>query len=117
MPDSQKDFECQSLMKSDNLVVLKPEDTIEHAIKEMMKLRIRCLPVVNQDGKFLGDLTRERIISLLLPHSATSQWLDGKTHFMRESLEDLTTRFKKKLINLSKNIWIKRLILSRQNLL
>ncbi len=52
-------------------VVLHPEDTVSKAFKLMRSEGMRFLPVVDQEGKYLGVFTSPTLIKLLLPRAVT----------------------------------------------
>lgn len=61
----------------ENPITLHPEDSVEHGMKMLKKHGIRTIPVVNDDGVFLGMFSSQEIIEHLVP-------LAG---FLGESLE------------------------------
>ncbi|MCK5876402.1 MAG: CBS domain-containing protein [Candidatus Marithrix sp.] len=51
-------------LMSSELYTLKPTDTIQHARELMLEKRIRHIPIVEEDGKFVGLLTKQDILAI-----------------------------------------------------
>ncbi|OEF99930.1 hypothetical protein BHF71_07425 [Vulcanibacillus modesticaldus] len=47
-----------------NLVTLKKDDTIGHAISVMKKNQLKSIPVIDDDGKFVGILSKEGLFEI-----------------------------------------------------
>lgn len=62
-------LEAGQLM-SKNLVSIKPEDTIEQAATLMVEKKISRLPVLDQNGKLVGIVSRRDIMSSLYDSKA-----------------------------------------------
>ncbi len=63
---------CRDVMISSDLqAVLRPTDTVSTAFQLMRKKGVRFLPVVDNDGKYLGVFTSPTLIKLLLPRALT----------------------------------------------
>lgn len=86
-----------SLFMDPNPATLHPSDTIRTAIEKIMRVRYRSIPVVDEDGLFLGVVTVNCMLYLILPKIATIQ---NKRHrlesmpFVTATLEDLRLRLK-----------------------
>ncbi len=75
-------------------VVLLDTDTIGTAADQIMSHRYRSLPVVDEDGRFLGILGVGCMLRLVLPKAATiNKGLSG-LRYLSSSLEDLRERLK-----------------------
>ena len=72
---------AESIMTS-RLQTVLPSDTVAHALRLMHKNQIRNLPVVDEQGNFVGLFGVRRLKRILLPKAATD--LD------RFSLSDLS---------------------------
>ncbi|MDJ0873483.1 MAG: CBS domain-containing protein [Gammaproteobacteria bacterium] len=73
-------------------VVLRDTDTIGTAAEQIMSHRFRSLPVVDQEGRFLGILGVSCMLRLVLPKAATlKKGLTGLP-YLSNSLEDLRER-------------------------
>jgi acetoin utilization protein AcuB len=49
-----------------SLYVLKPENTLADAIKDMVQFKIGCIPIVDDSRSPVGIVTRDGILALLL---------------------------------------------------
>lgn len=67
---------CRDVMPKDQ-EVLHPEDTVSKAFKLMRRKGMRFLPVVDENGIYLGVFTSPTLIRLMLPRAMTIQ-LGGK---------------------------------------
>lgn len=61
---------CKDVMGTGQ-VVLHPTDTVSKAFKLMRQKGIRFLPVVEEDGAYVGVFTSPTLIKLLLPRAMT----------------------------------------------
>lgn len=61
---------CRDVML-EQPVLLSPDDTVEKAFKLIRQHGMRYLPVVDDNGKYLGVFTSATLIRLLLPPSMT----------------------------------------------
>ncbi|RRS31296.1 MAG: hypothetical protein OI74_14610 [Gammaproteobacteria bacterium (ex Lamellibrachia satsuma)] len=74
--------------------VLKPTDTISTAVQEIMQHRYRQVPVVTEDGGFLGVFGVNCLLKLVLPKAAVMEKGLTSLSFVYESLGDLHQRLK-----------------------
>lgn len=75
-----------------NPVTLSPEDNIGVAAKCIMQHRYRNVPVVDDDGRYLGIFGVHCLLQLVLPHAAVmEQGLDSLS-FVHENVDDLRNR-------------------------
>ena len=74
-------------------VVLHPKDHIRTAAEYIMKNRFRRIPVVDDDGRFLGVFGVNCLLRLVLPQAVIME--DGleSVHFTRETPADLYRRY------------------------
>ncbi len=72
------------------------EDTVPAAVKLMLDFGIRNIPVVDQDGVFLGTFSTVHLIQLLLPTVATmDRGYFGRVSdltFIHETFDDIKDR-------------------------
>jgi CBS domain-containing protein len=54
-------------LMSKKIITVRPDDTIEHAATLMMDHKIKRLPVVNEEGKLAGIVSRRDIMAYLYP--------------------------------------------------
>ncbi len=73
--------------------VLHPNDHIRRAAEYVMKNRYRRIPVVDDDGRFVGVFGVNCLLRLVLPHAAIMENGLESVHFARETLADLYRRY------------------------
>ncbi len=79
---------CKDVMVSSDIqVVLRPTDTVSTAFQLMRKMGVRFLPVIDDEGKYLGVFTSPTLIKLLLPRALTIKL--GGMHEAHHALNDL----------------------------
>jgi len=74
------------------LIKLSPTDRVCDALKIMHTHQIRNLPVVDDDGQFIGLFGIRRMISLLLPKAAQINFGLKELNFMPDEVEVLYER-------------------------
>ncbi|MBS9778263.1 MAG: CBS domain-containing protein [Gammaproteobacteria bacterium] len=79
---------CKDVMSSEQ-VVLHPNDTVSKAFQLMRSKGMRFLPVVDEEGKYLGVFTSPTLIKLLLPRAITIEMGGRGTHKGLNSLNFL----------------------------
>ncbi len=63
---------CKDVMANPDVqMVLRPTDTVSTAFQLMRKMGVRFLPVIDDNGKYLGVFTSPTLIKLLLPRALT----------------------------------------------
>ncbi len=77
---------CKEVMVS-NQIILRPTDTVKTAFQLMRKKGVRFLPVVDDNGKYLGVFTSPTLIKLLLPRAMTIEL--GGNEEVHQALNDL----------------------------
>jgi CBS-domain-containing membrane protein len=99
MSDADK-HTCRSIMTT-NQVVIKQADSVAKAMRMLLDNRLLGLPVVDDDGRYLGMFLRSRLVALLLP---TIVQLEERLPelarllelgFMTDTLDDAHDRFRK----------------------
>ena len=81
-----------------NPTVLQSTDTIGTAAQQIMKVRYRSLPVVDDNFRFVGTVTVNCLLYLVLPKVATMQKKRDRLEtmpYVSTTLEDLRRRLKK----------------------
>lgn len=81
------------VMKPDP-IVLHPTDTFGKAASLILRHHFRNLPVVDDDGRYLGTIGTNCLLQLILPRAATLE--EGLEHvpFVSDTLEDLRERWR-----------------------
>ena len=77
-----------------NPVVLKPTNVISTAAKYIMENRYRNLPVVDDNGCYMGIFGVNCLLRLVLPKAAIMEKGLDSVSFMHESLADLHNRLR-----------------------
>ena len=73
----------RSFMTKDHLVTFRKNDYVDDVKEVMARKRFRDFPVVNEDGKFLGLVSRRRLLNvskkqvILVDHNEKNQAVDG----------------------------------------
>ncbi|NOQ78750.1 MAG: CBS domain-containing protein [Gammaproteobacteria bacterium] len=82
---------------STNVVTLKPDDTIADALQLMCKHTVHNLPVLDNDGTFLGLFSLRRLSRELLPKAAKLDESSLLMHinFMPDDTDELLKRLTK----------------------
>lgn len=83
---------CESLMTT-HLPTLRHSDMVEQAVQALLDHRVPGLPVVDDQGRYLGIFSLCRLLGQLLPKAAT---LDGglpDLAYVNESFADVRERF------------------------
>lgn len=75
-----------------NPTVLKPTDIIKTAIGYIMDNRYRNLPVVDDEGRYLGSFGVHCLLKNVLPKAATIEKGLENVSFIHETLSDLHRR-------------------------
>ena len=82
-----------SIMKP-NPTVLKPTSVISTAARYIMEQRYRSLPVVDEDGCYLGIFGVNSLLRLVLPRAAIMEKGLDSVSFIQESLASLHERLR-----------------------
>jgi CBS-domain-containing membrane protein len=78
-----------------NPTVLKSTDIISTAARYIMEHRYRNLPVVDEEGRYLGVFGVNCLVKLVLPKAAIMEQGLDSVSFMRETLKDLHERLRR----------------------
>lgn len=68
---------CKDLMVEDQSI-LRPTDTVSRAFHLMRTQGVRFLPIVAEDGSYMGVFTSPTLVKLLLPRAMTIELSGGK---------------------------------------
>jgi CBS domain-containing protein len=90
---------CRSIMTG-NPVAIRRTETVETAMRMLLKNRLLALPVVDENGRYMGMFLRSRLVALLLPRIVqleeripeVARLLD--MGFVSDTLDDVHERFK-----------------------
>jgi len=82
-----------AIMTTD-IVKLAPADTVSHGLRVMHEQHVRTLPVVNDNGRFLGLFGIRQVIHLLLPNAAQIEFGLTNLSFMPDELGELYHRLR-----------------------
>jgi len=82
---------CENAVITD-VVVTTPDQTVTQALKVMDDNRIRRLPVIDENRKYLGSISLRTILRKLLPAAVTME--EGLTNleFLRNADSDISDR-------------------------
>ena len=84
---------AQTLMNP-NPVVLKPTDSVTTAASLILQNHLRHLPVVDEQGRYLGTFGIYSVLQLTLPSAVLKQGLENVA-FVMETAHDLAERLGK----------------------
>jgi CBS domain-containing protein len=86
----------KSIMTS-GLFTLKPSDTVAHAMTLMHEHHVRNLPVVDEEGSFIGLFGLRRLSHLLLPKAALNlgKHSISSLHFLPDEVVQMGDRWHK----------------------
>ena len=74
------------------VVTLSAKDTVSHGLRIMHEQHVRNLPVVDDDGRFLGLFGIRQLVHLLLPKAAQIEYGLTNLSFMPDDLGELYHR-------------------------
>lgn len=81
--DSVMDTRVSSIMKTEGLVMFERQDAVDEARGTMLKSRYRNYPVIDEDNRLLGIISRYHLLRMkrkqlvLVDHNEKSQAVDG----------------------------------------
>lgn len=78
-----------------NPSVLHPTDKIREGVRLIMKHRYRRLPVVDDDGRFVGVFGVSELLRLVMPKAVIMEKGLETAPYVRDTLSDLHRRLKK----------------------
>lgn len=73
--------------------VLKPTDTIDDAAKVIMKNRFRSMPIVDEDGCYMGMFGVNCLLKQVIPKAVLMPQGLKNISFIHETLEELYDRY------------------------
>ena len=82
---------CSLVMLTEPRTV-SPKDTVPDAMELMHKFGMRNIPVVDDDGIFLGVFSIMNVIKLLLPKAATIEGGLDDLSYVHDTLDDVRGR-------------------------
>lgn len=85
------------LVMDPNPMVVRQTDSIGTAAGKIMRRRYRSLPVVDEDGCFLGVVTVNCLLKIVLPKAATMKQGVDSVSYMETTLESLRARLRDSL--------------------
>jgi CBS domain-containing protein len=110
---SKMGLTCQDVMLPPELQeTIRPDATVATAFNVIRRSRTRILPVVDENGKYIGVFTQPTLMKLLLPKAATigsdrDNWRGriGNLSFMSLSKEDFDAELERlKTVKVSDNL-------------
>lgn len=96
-PESS-DVTCRSIMATD-FAVLSASTTLTECVRTLLQNRVLAMPVVDENGIYLGHFRKNLVISAVLPQVAVlderidriSRMID--TGLLQDTMEDVRARF------------------------
>jgi CBS domain-containing protein len=73
-------------------MTLRPTDTVATAADRILKHHLRHLPVVDEQGRYLGTFSVYSLLKLTLPKAVLDKYGLDNVSFVTESVEDLAQR-------------------------
>jgi len=73
-------------------MTLRPTDTVATAADRILKHHLRHLPVVDEQGRYLGTFSVYSLLKLTLPKAVLDKHGLDNVSFVTESVEDLAQR-------------------------
>lgn len=86
---------AQSLMNP-NPLTLRPTDTVATAADHILKHRLRHLPVVDEQGRYVGTFSIYSLLRLTLPKAVIMEEGLTDVSFVHETTEDLAQRLRER---------------------
>jgi CBS-domain-containing membrane protein len=77
-----------------NFHTVKDTASVAEATDQMLTARVSDLPVVDDDGKFVGMFSLERLFAVLLPKAASMDYGMPDLAFMSDTIEHLRRRMR-----------------------
>ncbi len=77
-------------------MTLRPTDTVATAADRILKHHLRHLPVVDEQGRYLGTFSVYSLLKLTLPNAVLDKHGLDNVSFVTESVEDLAQRLGKR---------------------
>lgn len=80
------------LIMNPHPMTLRPTDTVATAADRILKHHLRHLPVVDEQGRYLGTFSIYSLLKLTLPKAVLDKHGLDNVSFVTESVEDLARR-------------------------
>ena len=80
------------LIMNPNPMTLRPTDTVATAAERILKHHLRHLPVIDEQGRYLGTFSVYSLLKLTLPKAVLDEHGLDNVSFGTESLDDLAQR-------------------------
>ncbi len=77
---------------NENSIVLKADINIVNAARQLLESRLSALPVVNDEGGYLGMFCMKRLLSMLLPRAVLIEGGVSDLGFVTDPMETLCER-------------------------
>ena len=81
-----------NIIMNPNPMTLRPTDTVATAADRILKHHLRHLPVVDEQGRYLGTFSVYSLLKLTLPKAVLDKHGLDNVSFVTESVEDLAQR-------------------------
>ena len=81
-----------NIIMNPNPMTLRPTDTVATAAERILKHHLRHLPVVDEQGRYLGTFSIYSLLQLTLPKAVLDKHGLDNVSFVTESVEDLAQR-------------------------
>lgn len=82
------------LLMNDRPISLRETDRLRDAAEIILTHRIRNVPVVDGDGRYLGVISSNRLLAGILPKAATMDEGMADLSFVKDTVEDLRERWR-----------------------
>ena len=83
-----------TLIMSPNPVTLKTDDTVSKAANLLFKHHFRSIPVIDSDGKMVGQFSVHGLLGLMVPKIATMDKGLPRMPWVSDHIKDLQRRLK-----------------------
>lgn len=80
------------LLMNPQPMTLRPNDTVATAAERILKHHLRHLPVVDEQGRYLGTFSVYSLLKLTLPKAVLDKHGLDNVSFVTESVDDLAQR-------------------------
>lgn len=90
---------CQSIMTADPISI-RQHETVDHALHMLLQDKLLALPVIDNDGRYLGMFLRSRLVAMLLPRIVQLEERIPEVArllevgFLTDSIADVQSRFR-----------------------
>jgi len=90
---------CQSIMTA-HPISIRQHETVEQALHMLMRHKLLALPIVEEDGRYIGMFLRSRLVAMLLPRIVQLEKRIPEVGrllevgFLTDSIADVQSRFR-----------------------